>query len=89
MIQQGMNWNEWAADIELARIEGPNGLARVLEGFDYAVEDSRVIVRIPQADGSYSHSRIVYSVDFGGERESFTSLGEAYIAAGRKAGRPV
>lgn len=83
------DWNDWAEDIELARIDGPNGLARVLEGFETDSEDSRVVVQIPQPDGSYRRTRIVYTVSFQGQREAFTSLGEAYIVAGRKAGHPV
>lgn len=83
------DWDDWSKDIELATIDGPNGQARVLEGFETDYDDTRVVVRIPQADGSYRRARIIYCVDFGGQRESFTSLGEAYIVAGRKAGRPV
>ena len=83
------DWDEWAEEVELVSIAGPNGEARVLESFQPDYEDSLVVVRIPQPDGSYRRTRIVYSVDFGGQREDFTSLGEAYIVAGRKAGRPV
>lgn len=83
------DWDEWTEEVELASIVGPNGQARVLEGFETDYEDSLVVVRIPRPDGSYRRTRIVYSVDFGGKREAFTSLGEAYIVAGRKAGRPV
>jgi hypothetical protein len=80
---------DWADDVEMARVAGPNGEARVFEGFRTDHEDSRVAVLIPQPDGSYRRTTIVYSVRFGGEQEDFTSLGEAYIVAGRRAGRPV
>ncbi len=83
------DWNDWAREIELASIAGPNGRARVLEGFETDYNESLVVVRIPQPDGTYRRTKIVYSVDFDGQREAFTSLGEAYIVAGRKAGRPV
>jgi hypothetical protein len=83
------DWEDWSAEIEMARITGPNGEARVVEGFEDDARDSLVVVRIPQADGSYRRTRIVYSVEFEGRREAFTSFGEAYIMAGRKAGKPV
>ena len=89
MLNTQEDWDEWAEDIEMGRVEGPNGLARVLEGFETDYDDSRVVVRIPRADGSYRRARLVYCVEFGGERESFASMGEAYIMAGHKAGRPV
>lgn len=81
------NWaDDWAEDIEIARIDGPNGSASVLEVFETDHDDSLVVVLVPQADGSYRRTKLVYSVDFDGQRESFTSLGEAYLVAGRKAG---
>jgi hypothetical protein len=83
------DWDDWAEELELASIVGPKGSARVLEGFETDYDDSLVVVQIPRADGSYRRARIVYAVDFEGKREAFTSLGEAYIVAGRKAGRPV
>jgi hypothetical protein len=81
--------DDWAKDVEVTTIVGPNGEAKVLEGFRTDYEDSRVVVLIPQSDGGYRRSKIVYSVQFLGEKEDFTSLGEAYIVAGLKAGRPV
>ena len=83
-------WAEdWDEDVEMARIVGPNGQASVVEGFRTDLTDSRVAVLIPQADGTYRRTAIVYSVHFQGEREDFTSFGEAYIVAGRRAGKPV
>lgn len=55
----------------VATVDGPRGSADILE--------------VPQAAGD-GGQRLEYVVSFGGQQQTFLSLGEAYITAGELTG---
>ena len=59
------------ADEIVATVDGPNGIAEIVE--------------VPKIAGD-GGQQLEYVVTFGGERQTFRSLGEAYITAGELSG---
>ncbi len=55
----------------VATVEGPKGTAEIHE--------------VPQTAGD-GGQRLVYEVHFGGQKQTFPALGEAYIVAGELSG---
>jgi hypothetical protein len=71
-------------------VRGPKGEAGIFEAFeplDAGEEDSLSAVILPSADGALQKLRLTYVVRLRESvRQSFLSLGEAYLAAGDLAG---